>query len=81
MLRLFIKMGEYFPRLLRDYGYFVIFACKLTDSVQRIEQHDGDEFNFLTDLTAKQLNAPEAANVAILNAGEDLLFEQRLILV
>lgn len=73
MLRAFIEMGEYGPRLVRDEGGFVIFSCKLTHGIQRFKAHDRDEFNFLAGFAAQQLNVFEAGDVPVLNADEDLL--------
>src|SRR4030066_626040 len=74
-------MGEYCSRLFRDNGYFVILSCKLTDSIQRIKQHDSDEFNFFADCAAEQLNTFKATNVPILDTDKDFLLQQRLIFI
>ena len=61
-------MGEDRSRCLRNNGYFVILARKLTNSRQGIKSHQRDEFNFYADFAAQQLNTLEARNVPFLNS-------------
>ena len=75
MLRSFIEMGQYGSRILRDDRYFVSLSCKLTYSIQRIKQHNRDEFNFFSDFAAKLLNTFEATNVPVLNTDENFLLK------
>ena len=67
MLRSFIETGKDCSRLLGHNSYFVILSCKLTDRIQRIKQHNCDEFNFLSEFATKQLNTIETTNFPVLN--------------
>ncbi len=75
MLRSGIKMGEYRPCFLWNNSCFVILTRKLADSIQGIKQHDRNKFDFVSDVSPKQLNALKAANLPVLNADEDFFFE------
>ena len=78
VLRPCIEVGEHNSSLLWDDGQFVVLACKLAHCTERVKPHDGDELHFLSNLTAKQLDALEARNAAVLDPDEDLLLEQGL---
>jgi len=81
VLRSFIKMGEYCSRLRRYNRSFVVIPCKLTYSIQRVEQHNRNEFNFLSDFATKQLNTCESTDMAGLNTNEDFLLKQCFVLI
>jgi hypothetical protein len=53
VLRSRIKVGQHRSRLLRDHGCFVVVAGKGAHGIQRVKQHDGDEFDFVAGLAAQ----------------------------
>ncbi len=57
MLRSFVEVGKLRPGFLRNDGRFVILPGEFAHGLQRVERHEGPEFDFSSGSAAQQLDA------------------------
>src|SRR5512143_465717 len=55
---------------------FIVFPGKGCNRLNRIEPHNGDEFDFILDPPAEKLDLVEARNVPVPDADEDLFAKE-----
>ena len=76
-----VETREYSTGLGRDNSLFIIISRKFPNRFDGIEPHDGDELNFVRDVTPEELNASIAADVTAADTDEYFLFEKILICI
>jgi len=57
----------------------VVLAGEGSDRVHRVEPHDRDELHFVAEVASEHLDLPEPVDRTILDAGDDLVAQQRLV--
>lgn len=75
----FVVALQIFPALLWDDGNFVIRPGESAKRVERFPQQDGDELDFVADITTQEVAAFKSGDFA--DAGEQFGFEHGLVRV
>ena len=79
MLRGRVETRKHGARLRRHDTIFVIRSCERDYGVERIEQHHGDEFDFVAGVTPQKVDGAEARDLAREDARKDFRPQQTLV--
>ena len=79
MLGAFIKPRKQASGLWGHYRFLVVFSCKRSNSLYRIEPHDRNELGLISQIPAQELNPTVTGDLPVLYPDKNLAPQKRFI--
>jgi hypothetical protein len=74
-----VEPAEHRPRRCRDMAHRIILAHEVAHGLGAVEPHEGGELDLIAQLSAHQVDLPEAGDLPRLDVGDHLTMHDALV--